>query len=259
MYAYLVIGAKGFRRNLQYRGAHMVNNLASMLFGFVYIAIWQAAAKQGGSGEYTSQVLVWYMAYSQSILWLTTFLTAGLGIQLKVRSGAVALEMMRPINFFLMTMSTEAGSLIYNLFFRTLPIAAAFALAVGFYVPSGVLVWLWVLISLVLAAWVGMCLYYLVGITSFWTWQVGWCHTLLYSVNLLFSGYMVPVDMMPPWLENIARALPFAAQSFYPVRIYLQLSGPKALLPGAIWAIILTVICTALTRRARRKLEVQGG
>ena len=259
MSAYWVIGAKGFRRNLQYRGAHMMNNMASMVFGFVYISIWQAAAQQGGSGEYSPQMLVWYMAFSQSILWITTFMTAGLDIQTKVRSGAVALEMMRPVSFFLMTVSREFGSLLYNLFFRTIPIAAAFALAVGFYVPSGGLVWVWVALSLVLGAWVGICLYYLVGISSFWTWEIGWSHTLQYSVNMLFSGYMVPLDLMPPWLEYAARLLPFGAQSFYPVRIYLQLSGPEALLPGAVWTIILILICLSVTRLARRRLEVQGG
>jgi ABC-2 type transport system permease protein len=237
----------------------MVNNAASMIFGFVYISIWQAAARQGGSGVYSSQMLVWYMAYSQSILWITTFMIAGLDIQIKVRSGAVALEMMRPVDFFLMTVSRELGSLVYSLLFRTLPIAAAFALAVGFYVPSGGLVWIWILLSVVLGAWVGMCLIYLVGISSFWTWEIGWCHTLQYSVNMLFSGYMVPLDLMPPWLEQIARGLPFAAQSFYPVRIYLQLSGPEALLPGAIWAFILTLICLGVTSLARERLEVQGG
>lgn len=259
MYAYFLAGAKGFRRNLQYRGAHMVNNAASMIFGFVYIAIWQAAARQGGSGDYSPQMLVWYMAYSQSILWVATFMTAGLDIQLKVRSGAVALEMMRPVSFFLITVSRELGSIAYNLFFRSLPIAAAFALAVGFYVPSGVLVWLWVIISLLLAAWVGVCLFYLVGISSFWTWQIGWSHTLMYSVNLLFSGYMVPLDLMPAWLQGPSLLLPFAARSYYPIRVYLQLSGPEALLLPAVWAVILTLICLGVTRLARRRLEVQGG
>jgi len=256
---YVVAGAKGFRRNLQYRGAHMVNNLASMIFGFVYIAIWQAAARQGGSGEYSSQMLVWYMAYSQSILWVTTFMTAGLGVQLAVRSGAVALEMMRPVNFFLLTVSRELGSLVYNLFFRSLPIAAAFALAVGFYVPQGALVWLWSLIALILGAWVGVCTVYLVGIASFWTWQINWAHTLLYSLNLLLSGYMVPLDLMPSWLELPAKYLPFAAKSYYPVRIYLGLSGPEALLLPGIWAVVLTLVCLGITRLARRRLEVQGG
>lgn len=259
MYAYLVAGAKGFRRNLQYRGAHMVNNVASMIFGFVYIAIWQAAARQGGSGDYTPQTLVWYMAYSQTILWVTTFMTAGLDIQVRVRSGAVALEMMRPVSFFLITVSRELGSLVYSFFFRSLPIAAAFALAVGFYVPRGDWVWLWIFLSVILGAWVGVCLVYLVGMSSFWTWQINWCHNLHYSINLLLSGYMVPLDLMPPWLEQPARLLPFAARSYYPVRIYLELSGPEALIVPALWAVALTLICLGVTRLARRRLEVQGG
>lgn len=259
MYAYLVLGSKGFRRNLQYRGAHMVNNLASLVFGFIYISLWQAVARQGGAGHYNTQLLVWYMACSQCVLWVTTFMTAGLDIQNKVRTGAVAMEMLRPVNFFLMTISREMGSVLYNVLFRSLPMALAFALAVGFYFPLGGLTWLYLTLSLLFGAWIGLCLYYLVGISAFWTFQVSWSHTLLYSVSMLFSGYMVPLDLMPSWLEGVARLLPFSAQSYYPVRIFLELTGPEGLLPGALWAVILTCLCLAVTRRARRRLEVQGG
>ena len=36
---------KSYRRNLQYRLSHLINNLASSIFGLVFIAIWAGVLK----------------------------------------------------------------------------------------------------------------------------------------------------------------------------------------------------------------------
>ena len=71
-------------------------------------------------------------------------------------------------------------------------------------------------------------------------------------------GYL-PLEVLPDWLYRIARWSPFACLNYNPARIYLELSGPELVVPGLVWAAIVTVIAQALTVPARRKLEVQGG
>src|SRR5690606_7129004 len=95
MGAYWLLAKKAFRRNMQYRASHMVNNAASAIFGFIYIAVWQAAARNAGAGEYTAAVMARWVAFTQVMLWLAVFLPHGLGIPEAVRTGAVSLEMLR--------------------------------------------------------------------------------------------------------------------------------------------------------------------
>ena len=136
MSAYVLLAKKAFRRNLQYRAAHMANNVGSMIFGLIYIAIWQAAARGGEAGPYNAQTLAWWVAFNQVMLWVAVFLPHGLGIPEMVRTGAVSLEMLRPLDFHLLVISRELGTVWYNLWFRTLPLAIVFAFAIGVYVPK---------------------------------------------------------------------------------------------------------------------------
>src|SRR5690606_22831188 len=86
MNAYILSAAKAYRRHLQYRAAHVVNNVASAIFGFMYIAIWQAAT--GGTaatGDYEATNMARWVAFNQVMLWAAVFLTNGLGIPETVR------------------------------------------------------------------------------------------------------------------------------------------------------------------------------
>lgn len=257
---YTLLAGKGFRTQLQYRAAHMVNNVASAIFGFVYIAIWQAATAGGdGVGEYTPYILVSYVAYNQAALWLTTFFAFGLGIPERVRTGSVSLDMMRPIGLFSQTLSREAGSVVYNLIYRSVPVFIVLHIVLNVFLPSRMATVGWGIVALALGAYVGLCLAYLVGLSAFWTTEARWAQWAYLTLHAGLSGYMVPLDLLPGKLAVIAPYLPFSAQNYYPTRIWLELAGIGDLMVPLVWAILLTVICTVGTARARRRIEVQGG
>jgi ABC-type uncharacterized transport system, permease component len=259
MGAYWLLAKKAFRRNMQYRASHMVNNAASAIFGFIYIAVWQAAARNAGAGEYTAAVMARWVAFTQVMLWLAVFLPHGLGIPEAVRTGAVSLEMLRPVDFHLLVISRELGTVWYNAWFRSLPLALVFALAVGVHVPQRPATYPLLACAVLLSVYLGLCQQYLVGISSFWTVQARWAWQLVNTCQMVLSGFMVPIDLLPPPFSYLARALPFAPLLYDPARIYLELSGAEALTWPAIWAVLLTLICRSLTAKARRRLEVQGG
>lgn len=259
--AYWYLARSGYIRNTIYRWSHMLNNLGSMLFGFIYISLWQAVAPEvPASGDpYSRQLMVQMMVLAQCFAWLTTFLPAGLGIQQSVRTGAIALEMARPLPFFGQVLARESGNLAYQGLYRMVPIALLFGLTIGFPAPHSATGLLWTLPSLALGAYVGLMLYYLVGITAVWTTEIRWAHWTYHTLAPLLSGGWIPADILPGWLGKLAPYLPFAAQQYYPLRLYLGLGGPGGLLIQATWAILLTLLCRGLTSRAQRRLVVQGG
>ena len=77
---YFTLASKAYARNLQYRGAHMVHNIASAMFGFMYACIWIGLGADYALGDYGTQGMVGYIAFTQVALWVSSFVTNGLGI-----------------------------------------------------------------------------------------------------------------------------------------------------------------------------------
>jgi ABC-2 type transport system permease protein len=247
-----------FRRNLQYRGQHMINNVASAIFGFIYMAIWRSVA-QAGTGEpgYTALSLVQYIMVNQCLMWLTTFDRYGILLAGRVRDGTIGSDLMRPVGFMALHMGQIYGGKLYNFFFRSLALAAIFALAVGMQPPAGSIPL--VVAAVIIATHIGSLMVYFVGLAGFWTVETGWLYILFQTMTILMGGPSVPLDFMPAAVAAVARALPFACLGYYPASIYMGLLGLEALLIMIAWATILTAAAVHITHRARRRAEVVGG
>jgi ABC-2 type transport system permease protein len=257
---YVYLARTGYLRNLAYRWSHMVNNLASALFGFIYIFLWQAVAPPAGSGAlYNQRSMTHMLVLAQVFAWISAFLPAGLDIQTSVRTGSIALEMARPVPYFAAVMAREAGNLVYQGLYRSVPLALLFALTVGFPAPGSLMHLLLTVPSLVLAAYIALLMFYTVGLSSLWTTEIRWAHYTYHSLLILLSGGWVPADTLPGVLGQVAPYLPFAAQMFYPVRIYLGFSGMEGLLIQLCWAVALTLWCLHMTACALRRVVIQGG
>jgi ABC-2 type transport system permease protein len=257
---YTVTARMSIRRNLQYRGQHMINNVASAVFGFIYIAIWQAAsASRPPVAGYDAQALTHYIVLCQSLLWITTFDRSGIQLAQRVRDGSVGTDLMRPVDFMGMHLAQIYGVRLYNFAFRSLPVAAIFALTVGVPAPGPASRLLLIIPSWVLAMHVGAVLNYLIGLAGFWTVETGWLYLTLQTLVLMLGGCSLPLDLMPAAMRAAAGWLPFACAGYYPAALYLGRAGFEVLLIMAGWAVALWAFAAWLTARARMRAEVAGG
>lgn len=256
-----VLAGRGFARNLQYSASHMVNTFASVIFGLIYICVWRAVTPESGFGVYSASVMAQYICINQTTAWLTQF-----GMKMRqrmvqsVRSGRIAVELARPMDFFWYNMHFEYGSQLYSLVFRGLPVGLALSLLVRLRMPGSAVTWLGALASLAIGGYIGIALNYLVGISSFWTNEIRTLSWALFSLETFLGGLSMPLEVLPRSLELLAKVSPFAHLAYYPARIYLELSEPAPILAaGLVWAAVLTCAARRVTFRARRRLEVQGG
>lgn len=258
MQAYWLLMSKTYRRNLQYRVAHLVDMVGSALFGYINIYIWLATAGPlGRVGAYRVDQLVLWAAFGQ-VMYNFLSWPSGLNIQLAVRTGDISLELLRPIDFFSYVISRQSGEHLYKLVFRSFPLYLLYGLTVGYHVPATSSLLL-LLPSLALALYVALCLGYLEGLASFWTTDIRWITYFNLSLFTAASGIQVPVDLLPGVLGRVLPYAPWAALAHYPNNVFLGLQGWDALVTPAIWAVLLTVVSRALTRLARHHLGVQGG
>ena len=257
LYLYYLLGQKNFRRNLQYRAAHVIDNFGSALFGYITIYIWKAAGTtRPAVGDYTVEMLVLWAAMGQVLFHFSVNAAHGLGIQGTVRNGAVVTDFLRPMNYFFYITSREAGQQFYNLFYRSAPIFVLYAVTVGYHVPALPSLALFVPAALI-ALYVCLCVSYLVGLSSFITVDNRWATRLNMALFIAMSGYIMPTDLLPG--GKYLRLTPWAVMAHYPNRIYFGLDGIKGLTVPLIWSAALTGLCLWATHRARRSLEVQGG
>ena len=131
----------------------------------------------------------------------------------------------------------DYGRAFYHFVFRGIPPFVVGALVFDFRLPTSVTTWLAVLVSLALAVAVSFGWRFLYNAAAFWLLDYRGVGTLAISISLLFSGFVIPLTFFPDWLEQIARALPFAAMVQIPVDIFLgQVTGAElvaALAPAA--------------------------
>lgn len=256
---YWVLACKGFRQNLQYSASHLINTVASAVFGVIYIHLWRSVTPPSGFADYTPAAITQYIALNQATMWFTQFgIRVHTRIRDAVRSGNVATELLRPVSFFAYRVSFEYGSMAYGLLFRGVPVAAMLA-HFGFYVPRNPVTWAWTAISLALGAYIAIVELYLVGVASFWTTEIRAASWVVATLNLTMGGGSMPLEVLPRPAYLVARWSPFACLTYNPARIYLELSGPSLVLPAVAWSCILSLAAHWATRAARSHLEVQGG
>ncbi|XEC97338.1 ABC transporter permease [Paenibacillus tarimensis] len=256
---YLVLGMKSYARNLQYRGAHMVHNIASALFGYMYACIWIGIGDHHTLGDYGVQGMVSYIAFTQASLWISGFNTIGLGIPQSVRTGHIALDLMRPVHLFTHMMSREWGQIAYQFLYKSVPIYTLYYFVFSIQTPRATSDVLLVLLSLLLSAYISISINYIIGASALWTTESGWLYWGNHAFIMLLAGFFIPLEWMPEWLQSISWMTPYPYLLYVPTRIYLGFESGSILLGSVLWCLFMTGLCLAVTRLLRRKVEVQGG
>jgi ABC-2 type transport system permease protein len=262
MRLYYEIAVRAFRRATTYRIATLSGMITNAFFGamlsFIYIGVYAGRDSMAG---YSAREAISYLWVGQSLIavgsaWMTSELTRS------IRSGDVAVDLMRPWNFYAYWLSQQIGDKLLNLIFRGSLTYLVGVLYFGAQIPSPVELALF-LPSMLLAILVSTAFNFIVNATAFWLVDNTGVVNIASIVSMFFSGFLVPLAFFPPWLAQIAGALPFQAINWIPIQIFLgKLDGAallEALAIQAIWAVALIMGALAMMRAAMQKIVIQGG
>ncbi len=261
---YLAFAASAFQTQLAYRGQVWALALGYFINISAKVAIWTALfAGQGSVDGVSLAQMVTYaiIAGSIDVGWHWDRFIQHVGTQIK--SGDVAVFLLKPLRYPAMLFSSECGNLGFGLAALVVPITIIAALLYGFMPPATALHGV-----LFLAMWVlgFVILFLLAGIAallSFWlltTFALEWILSALLAV---LSGRIVPLWFYPEQAAAVLRYLPFAWVAFHPTAVYVGEVGIDEALRllgiGIVWAAVLTGVVVLLWSRASRRLIVQGG
>ena len=100
------------------------------------------------------------------------------------------------------------------------------------------------------------------GMVTFWTTRVSALFELAVGLELLLSGRLVPLPLMPAWAEDVANVLPFKWSFYFPIESLVGDLSTEELLGGllvqAIWIVLLTGLTAVVWRRAVRRYSAVG-
>ncbi len=179
-----------------------------------------------------------------------------------LREGAMAIIMLRPLNlqdsYYIQSFARLAMFVIWEI-----PMALVATFVFGLQWPTSPAVWGAFLVTAILGHTVLFFFDWTLGCLTFYTTEVWGLGVLVEGVSLFFSGSLVPLVMMPGWLQAITHALPFAQAVYAPLSI---LTGVVPLdqawqvwLVQLAWIAGLGLVSQLVFRVAIRKVTVQGG
>lgn len=251
----------GFAEAVAYRAEMLVWMLTTTM-PLVSLALWSAVAEAAPVGRFTGARFTSYFLATLVVRQLTgSWLVWEMNQE--IRSGTLSRRLLRPVHP-LVTYSAE------NL--AALPLRAALALPIAlltlFVVEPGALptsplqiaefclsllgAWL---INFFTMAMMGTLAFFFESSTAvFEVWLVAF---------MLLSGYLVPLELFPPWLRSAAAALPFRYTLAFPVEVLTGMLDARGILRdlGVQWAFVAGSAGAALLgwRAGLKRFAAFGG
>ena len=247
----------------QYRANLVMYLLYWLVSPVVYVAVWTTVANSQGSvqGLTASDFTAYYLA-----LLIVDNLTSEITIHLlayKIQDGTLSGELLRPIHPIL------TNTLTNNLAFKALTLGALLPIWAGLVLAfqpdfSGVTP---VTALLALAACVlGFAINFLIGAAltcvAFWTTRVYALTEFYYAIIVLFGGQFVPLDLMPPFIQAIARFLPFQLLKYFPIQLALGRVPPDTIAlnfaMGLVWLLVAWLVFRFVWRVGVKRFSAVG-
>ena len=102
-----------------------------------------------------------------------------------------------------------------------------------------------------------------VGMTTFWTTRVGPIFELYLTLELLLSGRLVPLSLMPDWAQQVANFLPFKWTFGFPIEALLGDLTNEQLIGGlfmqVFWIVVGALFLRFVWHFAIKRYSAVGG
>ena len=246
----------------QYRVAAYMYLVGMIAEPVIYLVVWSTIAEQQGGqiqgitpGEFAAYYIVWTLVRNMNIVF-TPY-----GWEWRIREGTLSGQLLRPLHPIHYDIAEFAGGkVIWVLLY--LPIAAALTLV---FKPTFDASPLEVAVFLV-AIWGAYLIrtmnLWLLGMVTFWTTRGSAIFETYIMAELLLSGRLVPLPLMPDWAESLAAWLPFQWTFYFPIQTLVGDLSTGELLGGlgmqALWTAVGTGLVWLFWRASVKHYSVVG-
>lgn len=261
---YRIQMALALQEQLQYRAGLAFWILGMAAEPVVQLVVWGAVARASGNdvagysaAGFAAYYILWVVVRTMNIA-LTPW-----AFEERIRQGGLSRLLLRPVHPFHLDLADFAAMKVVSLAIL-LPILLGLGLL---FRPDFAALTPLRLAGFLVAIWTGFVLRFIwvwaLGLTCFWLLRVSALFDLYFAVEMILSGRLVPIDLLPGPLRSAALALPWYYAYGFPIELALgRLDGATVLrgfaLQGA-WALVGAVLLQLLWRRGVRRYTAAGG
>lgn len=247
----------------QYRANLLMYQLYWLVSPVVYLAVWVTIANSQGSvnGLTANDFITYYLT-----LLIVDQLTSDITIHIlayKIQDGTLSGDLLRPIHPIL------TSTLVNNIAFKALSFMALIPIwivLVLLFRPDFNSITPGSILLAVPAILLGFLTSFLLGASitclAFWTTRVNSISEFYFALITLFSGQFVPLQLMPPLIQQMAQFLPFQMFKYVPIQIILNRLSPAAILldygTGILWLGLSWLIFRWIWRAGVKRFSAVG-
>lgn len=262
---YAAIARMAFSREAFYRFELLFTALRAIVFVLVLSSVWGAVyGTRPAGGVLGGMTLEGVIVYTCVAASLTMIFDIHLEREIgeRLRSGNLALQLLKPVNYLLYGFAEGWGTMAYTALFSGVPtLAFLFAL---FGAPEVSLLQLAAAVPAVL---LGFTLFFafchLTALTTFFTVEVWGVEALRATIVRFLAGGFLPLSFFPEPLASVAIWLPFPYMIYFPAR---ALTGQLTTgdLVGTLviqlsWCVALGAANLGYWKLLERRVTIYGG
>ncbi len=259
---YLTTFRVQLQTQFQYRAATYMYTIGMVAEPTIYLVVWTSIARTHGGaiggisvGQLAAYYIVWTLVRTMNIVF-TPY-----GWEWRIREGELSGQLLRPMHPIHYDLATFAGQKILWVLMY-LPIAAGLSLAFHPALhPSaaGVVVFLVAIWGAYLIRSMNL---WILGMFTFWTTRGSAIFETYLLAELLLSGRLLPLPLMPHWTQTLAAWLPFKWAFYFPIETLVGHMSTALLVGGLgmqlLWTAIGGVVVWAMWRLSTRHYTAVG-
>jgi ABC-2 type transport system permease protein len=250
------------RSNLAYLGEVASRTFFLAVILFIFLKLWQATYRESASaviGGLSLNQMLWYLTVTEAIYMSAPRLAQQ--IDEDVRSGALAVRLLKPISYPLYCLSSALGERIVR-FLANFATGAAvtFCLVGPFNCSPAAPIML--LVAVLLAFVLDGLGHLIIGLWAFWLEDTSGLLLIYTRLSMILGGMLIPMELFPDWLKSFVFFLPFPYLVWGPAHLFVhsdwlqfvQLVGLQSL-----YILLLLAVVNLIYGWALERISAHGG
>lgn len=263
MKAYLFVTKIKVQTVLAYRFNVISAILIQCLIMYAMSCFWIAA--YGGTEAVSGVGQRDMITYTMISVIMGNLLTMGVQSRIanSVRSGSVALDMLKPVNIYGIYLSEDIGDFLAAVFQKAIPLLLVGTVMFGFPAPASLVRFVLFLFSFGIGYIINWILAALLGLCAFKTLRLGPLANAKGFIMKLLSGSIFPLWFFPHGFRSVLELLPFVNIYQLPLGIYIgQYTADEIMFRTCLqlaWCMGLWLIFNVLQKKMAAVVLIQGG
>ncbi|NSW92265.1 MAG: ABC transporter permease [Firmicutes bacterium] len=267
MKAYFSVFRMRLINGMQYRVAALAGVVTQFFWGFMFIMIYEAFYLSSvQTPPIALQQLVSYIWLQQAFLVFVVLWYRDSELFNLITSGNIAYELCRPCGLYGFWYAKLTAQRLSGALLRCLPIlVVAFFLPepYGMSLPPNLAAFGLFVLTLALGLLVLVSISMFIYISVFVTMSPVGSLLMIGVLGDFLAGGIIPIPLMPLWLQRIAYALPFRLAADLPFRVYSGNIPVNEALTGVLtqiaWLAVLVILGRLALNKVLQWVVVQGG